>query len=153
MSAARDFAPTRIWSSGCFRNWALVVRKLVGWHPNWWREIVRPPLEYGDNFPVPTGGWNPAEPWRFPKHEILVQRPSLLSSILPWITLGVGVTLGILWMSWKLDLSSTNSKAPMPGKEMGQEESIRPLPLPSKISPGAAPASKPIRIKGRSHLA
>ena len=114
---------------------------------------MRPPLEYGDNFPVPTGSWNPAEPWRFPKYEILAPRPSLLRLLLPWITLGVGVTLGILWMSWRLDLPSVRSRAPMPGKEMGQEEILRPLPMPPKASPVTPPAPKPSRIKGRSHLA
>ena len=65
---------------------------------------MRPPLEYGDNFPVPSGGWNPAEPWRFPKHEILPGRSGPLGSALPWITLGLGISLGILWMSWRSDL-------------------------------------------------
>lgn len=62
---------------------------------------MRPPLEYGDNFPVPTGVWNPAEPWRFPRHELLPSRRGLLSRALPWITLGLGISLGILWMSWR----------------------------------------------------
>lgn len=64
---------------------------------------MRPPLEYGDNFPVPTGVWNPAEPWRFPRHEMLPSRRGLLSRALPWITLGLGVSLGILWMSWRTE--------------------------------------------------
>ena len=64
---------------------------------------MRPPLEYGDNFPVPTGGGNPAEPWRFPRHELLPARQGLLTRALPWITLGLGVSLGILWMSWRAE--------------------------------------------------
>ena len=61
---------------------------------------MKPPLEYGDNFPVPSSGaWNPGQPWRFPKHEILARQPGLLSFALPWITLGLGISLGILWMS------------------------------------------------------
>ena len=114
---------------------------------------MRPPLEYGDNFPVPTGSMNPAEPLRFPKHEILVRRPSLLSSILPWITLGVGVTVGILWMSWRLDQTSSRPRGLLPGKGMGQEEVVPSLSVPSKVAPTVAPASKPSRGKGRSHLA
>ena len=57
---------------------------------------MRAPLEYGDNFPVPTGAWNPAEPWRFPKHEILPQRPNPLVWVLPLITLALGLSLGML---------------------------------------------------------
>ena len=41
----------------------------------------------------------------------------------------------------------------MPGKEMGQEEIIQSLPIPSKVSPGVPSGSKPKRIKNRSHLA
>jgi len=67
---------------------------------------MRPPLEYGDNFPVPTGVWNPAEPWRFPRHELLPSRQGLLNRALPWITLGLGISLGILWMSWRTELVS-----------------------------------------------
>lgn len=61
---------------------------------------MRPPLEYGDNFPVPMGVWNPAEPWRFPRHELFPSRQGLLNRALPWLTLGLGISLGILWMSW-----------------------------------------------------
>ena len=103
---------------------------------------MKPPLEYGDNFPVPTGHWNPAEPWRFPKHEILLSRPGPLSYALPWITLGLGVTLGILWMNWRLDLTEVRMKADaekMSGPR--QEEVFR------------APSSKPVRFRLRSDLA
>ena len=105
---------------------------------------MRPPLEYGDNFPVPTGVWNPAEPWRFPKHEILPSRPGLLSYALPWITLGLGVSLGILWMSWRTELVG-----PQPGpdvlKRPRQEEVFR--------FPAAAPAPRPAKVRLRSQLA
>lgn len=58
---------------------------------------MRPPLEYGDNFPV-AGHWNPAKPWRFPKTEVLPGRPAgVIGRVLPWITLGLGVSLGVLW--------------------------------------------------------
>lgn len=59
----------------------------------------RIPLEYGDNFPVSQGSWNPTVPWRFPKCQI--QRPSCLSQLLPWMMLGLGMTLGVLWMCWR----------------------------------------------------
>lgn len=59
----------------------------------------RIPLEYGDNFPVSQGAWNPAVPWRFPKYQI--RRPSVLSQLLPWMMLGLGMTLGVLWMCWR----------------------------------------------------
>jgi len=61
--------------------------------------VRRIPLDYGDNFPVPQGVWNPTVPWRFPKYQI--QRPSLLSQMLPWMMLGLGMTLGVLWMCWR----------------------------------------------------
>ncbi len=105
---------------------------------------MRPPLEYGDNFPVPTGGWNPAEPWRFPKHEVLTPRQGLLGIALPWITLGLGVTLGILWMNWRMGLVEMRSQADLSGKMSGprQEEVLRSLPAP-----------KPAHFRVRSNLA
>jgi hypothetical protein len=62
---------------------------------------VRIPLEYGDNFPVPSGSWDPSIPWRFPKHELLPDHPSPVQRILPWITLGLGMALGVLWVNWQ----------------------------------------------------
>ncbi len=59
---------------------------------------MRIPLEYGDNFPVPTGGWSPAVPWRFPKPEKVRGISGWIPRILPWLTLGLGMTLGVLWM-------------------------------------------------------
>ena len=60
----------------------------------------RIPLDYGDNFPVPpTGSWNPTVPWRFPQYR--VRSPSLVSQLLPWMMLGLGMTLGVLWMFWR----------------------------------------------------
>lgn len=61
---------------------------------------MRAPLEYGDNFPVPSGSWSPSVPWRFPKLEPQLTRTSGLRQILPWLMLVVGVSLGILLMSW-----------------------------------------------------
>lgn len=60
---------------------------------------MRIPLEYGDNFPVPSGSWKPSVPWRFPQQH-LPGRSGWLAAVLPWVTLGVGVLLGILWMGW-----------------------------------------------------
>ena len=100
---------------------------------------MRTPLEYGDNFPVPTGSWNPAEPWRFPKHEVLSPQRGMLRYALPWITLGLGVSLGILWMSWRTELVK-----PQPQPEAGL----------TGIVPRSAPASsKPVRLQVRSELA
>ncbi len=59
----------------------------------------RIPLEYGDNFPVTQRSWNPTVPWRFPKYQ--VRSSSLLNQLLPWVMLGLGVTLGVLWMYLK----------------------------------------------------
>lgn len=96
---------------------------------------MRPPLEYGDNFPVPTGVWNPAEPWRFPRHEIPAPRPGLLSTALPWITLGLGISLGVLWMSWRTELV---------GMKPANEETLR-TPAASDL--------KPVPFRLRSRLA
>jgi hypothetical protein len=105
---------------------------------------VRPPLEYGDNFPVPSGVWNPAEPWRFPKHEILPSRHGLLSYALPWITLGLGVSLGVLWMSWRTALVGMQPE-PDVLKRPQQEEVLR--------FPASAPAPRPVKARLRSRLA
>lgn len=101
---------------------------------------MRPPLEYGDNFPVPTGVWNPAEPWRFPRHEILPSRLGMLSTALPWITLGLGISMGILWMSWR-----TEGVGIKPENE--GVETLR------TTAPAAAPDPKPVQFRLRSRLA
>ena len=100
---------------------------------------MRIPLEYGDNFPVLTGGWNPAVPWRFPKHGILPRRRGWFSRILPWLTLGLGMTLGILWMNWF-------AESPAPSQtSTGVEKTgiVRPEPVRT------APVSRPIRLRSR----
>lgn len=105
---------------------------------------MRIPLEYGDNFPVvPTGGWNPAVPWRFPKQEILPRGSGRLSRILPWITLGLGMTLGILWMTWR---------AAPPAPEVSPTESIvEETGIVRPDSGRPAPPHRPVRL--RSELA
>ena len=106
---------------------------------------MRPPLEYGDNFPVPLGTWNPAEPWRFPRHELFPARQGFLSLALPWITLGLGISLGILWMSWRTDLMVGLKPSEKVIKGSRQEEVLR--------TPAAAPSSKPAPFRLRSRLA
>ena len=105
---------------------------------------MRPPLEYGDNFPVPTGVWNPAEPWRFPRHELFPSRQGVLKSALPWITLGLGISLGILWMSWKAELVGMKPNENVL-KESRQAEVFR--------APTSAPSSKPVQFRMRSRFA
>ena len=104
---------------------------------------MRPPLEYGDNFPVPTGVWNPAEPWRFPRHELLPSRQGLLSRALPWITLGLGISLGILWMSWRTEGLGMNPNGDVL-KGPRQEEVLR--------TPSAVPGGS-VQFRMRSRLA
>lgn len=99
---------------------------------------MRPPLEYGDNFPVPTGVWNPAEPWRFPRHELLPSRQGFLNRALPWITLGLGISLGILWMSWRTELVGM--------KPNGDGEALR-TRTPATVSPGGS-----VQFQMRSRL-
>jgi hypothetical protein len=89
---------------------------------------VRPPLEYGDNFPVPTGSWNPTVPWRFPNTEIRPRRFSMLKIVLPWLTLGLGVTLGILWMSWRTG-EGTALEAPVPVPASGAPAPVQSAPV------------------------
>ncbi len=105
---------------------------------------MRPPLEYGDNFPVPPGAWNPAVPWRFPNTEIRPGRPSVLRIVLPWLTLGIGVTLGILWMNWRTEEEPALQDAVSTATE-GQDSSFK---VPKEMAP---PVPKPDRM--RSELA
>ena len=86
-----------------------------------------PPIDYGDNFPVPGGAWDPAVPWRFPKHAVRLRLPSLLQRILPWLMLGLGVALGILLMSWRFGLPSANA-AVAPTVVKGVESAQQLLP-------------------------
>ena len=109
--------------------------------------MVRPPLEYGDNFPVTAESWDPAVPWRFPRNEVYFRRPFLFSRLLPWITLGLGVTLGVLWMSWRMELPAADSKVGPERRSSGRQEEV--LRAPS-VAPGkAAPAARPARLRSR----
>lgn len=99
---------------------------------------MRAPLEYGDNFPVPSGLWNPAVPWRFPSHEIVPRKPGLLSFMIPWLTLGLGLTLGVLWMSRHADPGVARVERPGSSEAAGAAPSGAPAPE----SKGIAPAPK-----------
>ncbi|GEM_PF-3242994 len=113
----------------------------------------RTPLEYGDNFPVPFGSWDPTVPWRFPKHEVRLKGPSLLGQILPWIMLGLGVTLGVLWMSWHLEApipvneAGTKMLGNLPVEKTGQV--VSPLPFAPMEPVGNVPKSRLPRVKSR----
>ncbi|MBI3322753.1 MAG: hypothetical protein HYZ94_03630 [Candidatus Omnitrophica bacterium] len=100
---------------------------------------MRPPLEYGDNFPVAAGSWNPAVPWRFPATRADVHPPSLFRMALPWITLGLGVTLGMLWMSWRMEVPQQEVLRPSVGPN------VEAVPAPTKV----APAARPQRLRSR----
>lgn len=98
---------------------------------------MRPPLEYGDNFPVAAGSWNPTVPWRFPRNEPHLGRRSLFSRALPWITLGLGVTMGMLWMSWRMDLPERGARGTpeiRSGVRQGELVPARPA-VPAKAVP------------------
>ena len=94
---------------------------------------MRIPLEYGDNFPVPSGFWRPTVPWRFPNHEMFPKKENGFTRLLPWVTLGLGVTLGILWMNWHLE-----GMQPLP--------SVQP---PVQVSPSghSARPSRPVPVR------
>lgn len=110
---------------------------------------MKPPLEYGDNFPVPGGGgWNPAEPWRFPKQEVILTRQGSFNLALPWITLGLGLSLGILWMSWRTELVQPRSA--FPGTVPAQEEGLR---SPVRSGPAIPAAPRPARPRVSSRVA
>lgn len=106
----------------------------------------RVPLEYGDNFPVPEGSWNPTVPWRFPKYKI--RRPSVLSQMLPWLMLGLGMALGMVWMCWRTP--------PFPGRtdgvrglSAGKAETVAAPLLPSRPPSEGVPRGRP--KKSRSY--
>ena len=107
----------------------------------------RIPLEYGDNFPVPAGIWNPTVPWRFPKHQ--VQRRSSWGLFLPWVMLGLGLTLGILWMSCReVPFSGGRvSDGNGPGESMVLPMGPSAQPVPGQAAP-SAPA-RPKRLKSQ----
>ncbi len=110
------------------------------------------PLEYGDNFPVPSGSWDPTVPWRFPHHQVRLRTPSLIDQILPWLMLGVGMTLGVLWMSWRMNppASAETTSESFPVSEKTGQVIAPSLQMPS-AEPVRSPRSRPARA--RSSLA
>ncbi|MBI3332734.1 MAG: hypothetical protein HYZ93_01420 [Candidatus Omnitrophica bacterium] len=116
---------------------------------------MRVPLEYGDNFPILSDSWNPAIPWRFPKVGGKGKGRSLLGRIFPWVMLGVGVAVGILWMSWRQGMlgieRGTVRPAGYPATEQAGEAFSPTLQVPPADPPqGIAPRSQPApRMKSR----
>lgn len=103
---------------------------------------MRTPLEYGDNFPVPSGSWDPRVPWRFPQGEEAFPRPSWLTVLLPWVMLGLGMTLGVLWMSGNLwhPVSQTGSSGSQTLPAVSPRDSGELAPVP---------ASEPVEVSPR----
>ncbi len=114
---------------------------------------MREPLEYGDNFPVPaSGSWDPTVPWRFPRREIHLRTPSPLARILPWITLGLGLTLGVLWVNLTTDLASTRSTDPASRGQIQSEIQPQGPSSLQRLAPspeGQVPSSKPYKVPSR----
>ena len=107
---------------------------------------MRPPLEYGDNFPVTAASWDPTVPWRFPRSAGDFHRPTLFSQMLPWITLGLGVTLGMLWMSWRMELPDKGPESGSGRSPSGRQEVLG----PRSVAPAqAVPAVKSYRPRSR----
>jgi hypothetical protein len=88
---------------------------------------MKAPLDYGDNFPVTSGSWDPTVPWRFPNQTIRLKQPSLFQSVLPWLMLGVGVALGVVLMGWKFG-TPTASAAVTPAAAVSESSKQQLLP-------------------------
>ena len=115
---------------------------------------MRVPIEYGDNFPVHPGSWDPAVPWRFPRVELRPRDSTLLRQVLPWLMLGLGLALGILWMIWQQGLPvGTAEMEKAGGHSSAQKIGQKYLPTPQSPSlrgpVGVAPKSRPVRVKSR----
>ena len=108
---------------------------------------MRPPLEYGDNFPVAAGSWDPAVPWRFPRSEPHLRNQSLFSRALPWITLGLGVTMGVLWMSWRMDLPERGAQETQEVRSGVRQGEL--LPARPAVPAKAVPAGRTYRPRSR----
>ncbi len=108
---------------------------------------MRAPLEYGDNFPVASGSWDPTLPWRFPRNEAHLRRQSLMSRVLPWVTLGLGVTLGVLWMSWRMELPERGARETQEIRIGVRQGGL--LPSRTAVPAKAVPAARPYRPRSR----
>ncbi len=112
----------------------------------------RAPIEYGDNFPVPSGAWDPTVPWRFPKYEERFRSSSWIGRILPWMMLGFGVGLGILWMSWRVETPTPGPSRlrPEPSPTVGVSTPIGvSAPTPSSVTGEGIQRSRPMRTRSR----
>ena len=118
---------------------------------------MRPPLEYGDNFPVPaSSAWDPTVPWRFPRHKVQLQRPPFSSRALPWIMLGVGLALGfgILWIGLHLSGGPlTGGRNEILGRMSADPATGRvaqpTLQVPTTPLKRASPEGRPVKAKSR----
>ena len=101
--------------------------------------------EYGDNFPVLPGLWDPTVPWRFPKHAVRLKSTSVFNQSLLWIMLGLGITVGILWVSWRLS-GLTQPEAPV----VGEQETAVPEQAGQVVPSSEAPSSRePVEVAPR----
>ena len=106
---------------------------------------MRVPLEYGDNFPVPAGSWDPRVPWRFPRSADHKRSGGLVRELLPWVMLAVGMTLGVIF-SWRLGGASAAPSAP----EISHQATAPRVQIPTVSHPSQAnPHARPIRMKSR----
>ena len=114
---------------------------------------MRIPIEYGDNFPVPPGSWDPSVPWRFPRERIQLREPSLLSQGLPWIMLVVGGILGMFCMSWALGVLEEGKGGLSGSPERHAEQVVVPggVKVPAKESLGieASPGKRAPKAQSR----
>lgn len=112
-------------------------------------KAVRPPLEYGDNFPVPKGSyWDPTVPWRFPQHRVRVGPSLVLRRVLPWMMLGVGLAAGILWRSWRTESLGVPTHL-NDHPSVGNSERAQPVQVPSSSPQKEGPRKKPLEPKSR----
>jgi len=107
---------------------------------------MRIPLEYGDNFPVPAGSWDPRVPWRFP--QVSQKRFSVgsLRELLPWIMLGVGITIGL---AFSVRLGTLASFSDTHG--IHKEGSSPQVEIPTAAQPThmTGPRTQPMKPKSR----
>lgn len=109
---------------------------------------MRIPLEYGDNFPVPAGSWDPRFPWRFPQVSQKRFSVGLLRELLPWIMLGVGITIGL---AFSVRLSNAGDLPGVQGIPKGGSSPRVEIPTAAHPTQMTPPRTQP--IKARSRLA
>ena len=110
----------------------------------------RVPIEYGDNFPVPSGSWNPTVPWRFPRQEEGRSFSPWFSRALPWMMLGLGLGLGVLWMSWRVEPPQLGSSRSMPEEVPAVGVSTPHGGKAGQVVPAEGiPKNRPVRTRSR----